>query len=186
MKLDKWETVRKEHVGNFKIFDLFYVDRIHPIKQTTGRFVTLESPDWVNIIPITSDKKLLLVEQYRHGTDALSLEVPAGLIEPEEPHQTAAERECIEETGFSGIGRAELLGYVEPNPAFLGNKCYHYVWFDCEKYFEQNLDENELITVKQVPVKDLKELISTGVIRHSLVMSAFFHFSLKYGEIWNF
>lgn len=186
MKLNKWQTVNKEFVGNYKIFDLYYSDRVHPVKQTTSRFVTLESPDWVNIIPITSGKKIIMVEQYRHGTDELSLEIPAGLIEKGEFHQNAAERECTEETGFAGNSWAELLGYVEPNPAFLGNKCYHYVWFDCERKFEQNLDENELINVKTFDLKDLKELINNGTIRHSLVLSAFMFFNIKYCDIWNY
>lgn len=186
MKINKWQTLNKEFVGNFKIFDLYYCDRVHPIKNTSSRFVSLESPNWVNIIPITNDKKIIMVEQYRHGTDDVSLEIPAGLIEKGEFHRIAAERECAEETGFVGNGEAEILGFVEPNPAFLGNKCYHYVWFDCEKKFEQNLDENELINIKMFPLADLKDLINSGAIRHSLVISAFMYFNMKYRDIWNF
>lgn len=186
MDICRWETVGEEYVGNYKIFDLYYYTRIHPVKQTKSKFVALKSPNWVNILPITSNKELVLVEQYRHGTDNISLEIPAGLIETDEDPRNAAERECKEETGYSGLLEAELVGFVEPNPAFLGNKCYHYVWFDCEKKFEQKFDENELISVKLVPLKEIRTMIENGVIRHSLVLSAITFFNIKFGEIWNY
>ncbi len=186
MDICRWETLEEEYVGNYKIFDLYYYTRIHPIKKTKSKFVALKSPNWVNILPITSNKELVLVEQYRHGTDAVSLEIPAGLIEINEEPALAAERECREETGFVGLHQAELLGYVEPNPAFLGNKCYHYVWFDCEQKFEQKFDENELISVKLIPLKKVRTLLENGVIRHSLVLSAIIFFNIKFGEIWNY
>jgi len=186
MDICRWETIEEEYVGNYKIFDLFYYTRIHPTKKTKSKFVALKSPNWVNILPITSNKELVLVEQYRHGTDAISLEIPAGLIETNEEPTIAAERECREETGYVGLRQARLLGYVEPNPAFLGNKCYHYVWFDCERKFAQQFDENELISVKLVHLKEVRSLIENGVIRHSLVLSAITFFNIKFGEIWNF
>ncbi len=184
--MKKWETIEKHHVGNFRIFDLYRYKRVHPEKQTTSEFVVLDSPNWINIIPITRSGDIIFVEQYRHGTDDLSWEVPAGLIEKNEPPQIAAERECIEETGYCSESPAELLGFVEPNPAFLGNRCYHFLWKDCELKFQQKLDENELIKVHLVNNKDLNELIKSGVVRHSLVISALFYYNLKYGEIWNY
>jgi|YNPMSStandDraft_1061717.scaffolds.fasta_scaffold00074_27 8-oxo-dGTP pyrophosphatase MutT (NUDIX family) len=186
MEINRWETINEEYVGNYKIFDLYYYTRVHPAKKTKSKFVALKSPNWVNILPITTDKHLVLVEQYRHGSDNISLEIPAGLIEHGEYHQNAAERECTEETGYVGEGRAQLLGYVEPNPAFLGNRCYHYVWFGCQKKLEQKLDENELINIKLLPLREIKDLIFNGTLRHSLVLSAILFFNVKFGEIWNF
>lgn len=186
MKINRWETIEEEYVGNFKIFDIYYYTRVNPEKNTKAKFVALKSPNWVNILPITKNKELVLVEQYRHGSDELSLEIPAGLIEKDEHHRLAAERECAEETGFVGAAEAELLGFVEPNPAFLGNRCYHYVWFDCEKKLEQKLDDNEIISVRLFPLKDIKQMIENGQIKHSLVLSAILFFNIKYGEIWNY
>jgi len=184
--MKKWETISKKHEGNFKIFDLYTCKRKHPEKQTVSEFVTLESPNWVNIIPITKSKEIIFVEQYRHGTDELSWEVPAGLIDLNEEPSKAAERECIEETGYFSEQSAELLGFVEPNPAFIGNRCYHFLWKDCEAKFEQKLDQNELINVHKININKLKDLINNGLVRHSLVISALFYFNLKYAEIWNY
>ncbi len=160
---------------------MYYADRVHPEKKSVGRFVTLDSPDWVNIIPITTDGKVVLVEQYRHGNDEITLEFPAGLIETDEEPRIAAERECREETGFEGIGEAENIGWVEPNPAFLGNRCYHFVWFECEKKLSQKFDENELIKLHILDFEKLDELISRGDIRHSLVISALYFLKKRFG-----
>ncbi|TAL69429.1 MAG: NUDIX hydrolase [Bacteroidetes bacterium] len=180
-QIQKWETVNNREIDNFKIFDLSWIRRRHPESGKEGEFVVLNSPKWVNIIPITKEKKVILIEQYRQGTDEITLEVPGGLVDLNEEPVNAGERECREETGYEGKGKAVLLGENTPNPAFLNNKCYSYVWFDCELKYEQKLDSHEDIKVVLVPVSKIKNMILEGKIRHSLVLTAFFFYSIKYG-----
>lgn len=144
-------------------------------------FIVLDSAEWVNIIPVTKDNKVVLIEQYRHGIDGITLEVPGGLVENNEDPLTAAERECAEETGFVGSGKAILLGETLPNPAFLNNKCHSYIWFDCAKLKSQSLDRHEDIEVVEVPFDGIKEYIQSGKINHSLVLNAFFFYYMRYG-----
>ena len=179
--IEKWDTLEKRKVDNFKIFDLSWIRRRHPNLGKEGEFVVLDSQLWVNIIPVTKDKKVVLIEQYRQGTDEITLEVPGGLVESGEDAREAGERECREETGYEGIGKAMLLGENSPNPAFLNNKCFSYVWFDCELKFEQKLDRHEDIKVMEVQINEIKKMIMDGRIRHSLVLTAVFFYSLKYG-----
>ena len=174
--IEKWRTLSKELIGNFRIFDFFQYEREHPKTHKISRFYGLESADWVNIIPITNDNEIILVEQYRHGIDDAAIEIPAGLIEPNEEPKFAAMRECLEETGYQGEGEAIFLGRVRPNPAFLNNYCYHYLWQNCEKKFEQSLDENEDINIIKVPLNIIKDMIVRSEINHSLVISAMFYY----------
>lgn len=176
-----WETISSGAEQNLKIFDLKIVKRRNLKIGKESDFVVLNSPKWVNIIPITKNDEVVLVEQYRHGIDQITLEVPGGLVEPGEEPRVAAERECSEETGYSSELRAEQLGENLPNPAFLTNTCYSFLWRDCELTSMQKLDGNEDIAVHLLPMKDIKNKILDGTIRHSLVLTAFFFYSLKYG-----
>lgn len=181
--IKKWETISSSFAGNFKIFDISRIKRRHPDLDKQGDFVVLNSAEWVNIIPVTKDNKVVFVEQYRHGTDEITLEVPGGLVELNEDPRLAAERECAEETGFVGTNNAVLLGENTPNPAFLNNKCYSWVWFGCEKKVAQSFDTHEDIGVVELSFEEVREYILSGKIKHSLVLTAFFFYFLKYGDL---
>ena len=178
--ISKWRTVSKKAGNDLRIFESNWYEREHPDTGKRGNFIVLDSSNWVNIIPVTREGNILLIEQYRHGTDDVTIEVPGGLVEPGEDSRKAAERECREETGYIGDGDAELLGVNEPNPAFMTNSCRSYLWRGCRRVGEQNLDQHEDISVIEVPIDEVKQMILGGKIKHSLVLTAFFFYSLKY------
>jgi ADP-ribose pyrophosphatase len=180
--IKKWITRSEQLAQNLKIFDAKWVERQHPDWKKTSNFVVLDSPLWVNIIPITKDGNVVFVEQYRHGVDDITLEIPGGLIEKGEDPRIAGQRECREETGFISDQDAILLGESLPNPAFMNNICYSYVWFDCERKLEQDLDGNEDINIIEYPLNEIRHLILEGKVDHSLVLTAFFYYSLKYSD----
>jgi len=181
--IKKWETLSEREVDNFKIFNLSWIKRRHPDSKKESEFVVLKSPQWVNIIPITIDGNVVLIEQYRHGSDEITLEVPGGLVEKGEDSRLAAERECLEETGFAGRDSAILLGENIPNPAFLTNTCNSFVWFGCEQVAKQKLDRHEDIRVIEAPLSEIKNMILKGQIKHSLVLTAFFFYFLQEEEL---
>ncbi|MBX3044195.1 MAG: NUDIX hydrolase [Candidatus Kapabacteria bacterium] len=175
-----WQTLEDRFVSDLKIFRVRMKRRLNPLTKTDSEFVVLDSPNWVNIIPITTEGKIVMVEQYRHGTDNITLELPGGMAETSEDFSDAAMRECIEETGYLGIGKAEKIGEVLPNPAFLNNKCTTFVWKDCKREFQQNLDHNEIINIKEFSIGEVKSMIQSGKINHAIILNAFFFFFLKY------
>lgn len=178
-ELKKWETIGSEHIGNFKVFDLYVKKRVNAKTNKASNFTSLEAPNWVNILAITKNQEIILVEQYRHGIDDFSLELPAGVMELDEDSRSAAERECIEETGYEGENEAILLGKVRANPAFLNNYCFHYLWENCELKYSQNLDENEDIRVILKPMSEVTKLIKEGKLQHTLTLSALMLYSIK-------
>ncbi len=181
--IHKWETIDDKITEDLRIFKTSWIKRRHPDNLKEGNFVVLKSPNWVNIIPITKEGDILLIEQYRHGIDEITLEVPGGLVDKGEDPRKAAERECLEETGYAGEGDAILIGENQPNPAFLNNVCNSFVWKNCKKVGEQNLDAHEEINVIPTPIKKIKEMIKNGKIKHSIVLTAFFFYFLRYSDL---
>ena len=89
-------------------------------------YYVLEYPDWINIIAITVDGRMVFERQYRHGRGEVGYEIPAGVCEPGETPEQAARRELLEETGFGG-GSWRLNMVAAPNPSTSTNLCYSFL-----------------------------------------------------------
>ena len=136
-----------------------------------GTFFRLECGAWVNVIARTVDRQIVFVEQYRHGTDSITLEIPGGLVDAGEEPLAAGVRELREESGYAGTAR--LLGSVQPNPAIQNNTCWTVLVDGVERVGDLQLDAHEEIAVHLVPEADVPSLIRDGRITHSLVIAAF-------------
>lgn len=178
--IDKWQTVNIIDNLDLTIFQVQKVQRKNPVTDKIGVFTVLNSKDWANVIPITSEGKIVMVEQYRHGTDEITFELPGGLVEIGENPDNAAMRECEEETGFVSNQEPILLGVSRPNPAFLNNKCYSYLWENCGKVCGQKLDTHEVINIHEFSPEKVKQMINSGLINHCVILTAFYFFSLRY------
>lgn len=167
---------------------ILHVCRIFTLKRErfqsprTGRehdFFLLDSPDWVNIIPVTREGKVILVKQYRLGTREFSLEIPGGMLDEGDDPAGAAVRELLEETGCVG-DEPVLLGIVHPNPAILMNRCHTYLIANVVQKQPPKQDSTEDIEVQSAALDDIPRLIREGRITHALVIAAFYwYFSRK-------
>jgi ADP-ribose pyrophosphatase len=169
-----WRERDRRKVLTNPIFD---VQESHRISRTgvEGTFYLLHARDWVNIVPVirkaSGEEFFLMVRQYRHGIEGITLEFPAGLMEPGEDPLAAAGRELEEETGRTA-GRISLLGKISPNPAFMDNWCWTYLAEDLSVPGELRLDDTEVLEVHEVPVRTVKEGIGKGELVNSLAMVA--------------
>jgi ADP-ribose pyrophosphatase len=141
-------------------------------------FVVLEFPDWVNIIPIAEDGRVVLIRQYRHGLMASTWEVPGGVIDPGEEPLQAAVRELQEETGYVSE-RVKLLGRVSPNPAIQGNWSYSFLAEGCKLAGPSNLDPFEDIEVRLFSLDEIPALVKREEICNSMVINAFALMGMK-------
>jgi 8-oxo-dGTP pyrophosphatase MutT (NUDIX family) len=176
-KARKWRTLNSERVYTTPIFDLHRRRSAHP-RRGERDFYVLEAPSWVNIIPLTRAREVVMVRQYRHGISDFTLEIPGGMVDPEDPTPAeAARREMVEETGYD----AEIvvpLGRVNPNPAIQPNFCYSFFAPNVREIGRPhaNPDGSEETEVVVVPLDEIKELIASGKISHALVIAAFSFF----------
>jgi 8-oxo-dGTP pyrophosphatase MutT (NUDIX family) len=126
-----------------------------------------EFSDWVNVLPVTTDGKIVLVKQYRYGLGVWSIEVPGGIMDPHETNpEEAAKRELLEETGYS-CGSIEQVAIVATNPATQNNRLYCYLATGCE-LTDPTFDENEEIELLLVAMEELKAMLRNNEIIQSL------------------
>ncbi|MBM75473.1 MAG: NUDIX hydrolase [Proteobacteria bacterium] len=176
--LKNWSILTDRKVLNTPIFTVHQIIAQSPKNpQKKGDFVYLDVPSWINVIAITPDEKVIFVQQYRHGTQSVTLEIPGGMCEEGESFVSAGARELLEETGFQGSS-VELIGVVDPNPAFQNNRCGTILVKDAQLVQEQHLDPMEEIDITLIPLAQVDALIRQGKITHSLVVAAFFHLKL--------
>ncbi len=149
---------------------VFRVERLEYESLPRDVFV-YQCPDWCNVIAETPSGEAIFVWQHRFGTDALSLEIPGGVIDPGESPEEAAHRELREETGYVAA-ELTLLTVVEPNPAMQGNRCYTFVAKGARKVTETSFDELEDLEVSLVPLDKIAALLDSGSVTHALVLCA--------------
>jgi ADP-ribose pyrophosphatase len=174
LKARKWRTLATERVYATPIFDLHKRRSVHA-KRGERDFYVIDPTDWVNIIPLTAKREVILVRQFRHGIGAFTLEIPGGMIDPEDPNPAAAgRREMQEECGYD-TDDVIPLGRVHPNPAIQPNFCYSFLARNVKQVRapRSNPDGSEETEVVTVPLKSIKELIAGGMITHALVIAAF-------------
>lgn len=124
------------------------------------------------MIPLTPERRVLMVRQYRYGVEGFTVEIPGGMCDPGEAPIVSARRELREETGYEGAELVEL-GWVYPNPAIQTNRCYTFLATDVKHVGDPTPDPNEAFEQLQVPLDDIPKMIASGEINHSLVVAAF-------------
>lgn len=179
MKVKPWKVVSSKIEKTFKIFDLRIDRAVSPRTGKEHEFYIFESKEWVNIIPVTKEREVVLIRQYRHGIGEIILEIPGGIVEEGDTPLDAAVRELKEETGYSP-SEMVYLGVVHANPAFLNNRCHTYLALDSFPDGPQDLDDNEDIEVLLRPLSDIPKLIRDGEISHSLILAAFYRYYMEY------
>ena len=173
-----WRKKSSEYLADYPVFKLRKDVCVSPRTGRDMSVYVLESREWTNIIPLTPDEQVVMVRQYRFGTEEVTLEIPGGLIDRQDgSYLEASRREMREETGYD----TEMilpLGVVRPNPAILNNRCHIFLAQNVVKLHEQDLDAGEDIRVELVPLAEIPRLIVEGTINHSLVLNAFYLFDM--------
>jgi ADP-ribose pyrophosphatase len=171
----RWERLGQATQTSTRIFDVLSTRYRHPIRGTERDFVVVQAPDWVNVIALTPDDRLVLVRQFRYGINEFSLEIPGGVMEAGEDPVMAGVRELREETGYSGAP-AKLLGSVHPNPAIQSNRCHFVFVEEAVKAHDLEWDADEEIQVITESVEAVLASARAGGISHGLVLDALFMF----------
>jgi ADP-ribose pyrophosphatase len=181
--LRPWTFLSSRLLVETRIFKLLAECWQSPRTGEEHTFSNVDSPDWVNVVALDTEGRMLLIRQFRFGTRTFTLEVPGGMVDPGEEPRATAERELREETGYAAA-RITSLGFCEPNPAIFNNRCHLFLAEGCTRQTELVLDPGEDIEVLPTPESEVFELLHTGGITHALVMVALSRYALyRRGEL---
>jgi 8-oxo-dGTP pyrophosphatase MutT (NUDIX family) len=148
-------------------------------KGERGTFSVMDCPDWAIVIPVLDTprgREFVMVRQWRHGSEELSLEFPGGVFERGEAGEAAAARELREETAYAP-GRITCLGEMSPNPAIMSNRVHFFLAEDLTDTGSRELDADEYVDVEIVSADTVVQNMGKAPYIHSLMAAALMLYS---------
>jgi 8-oxo-dGTP pyrophosphatase MutT (NUDIX family) len=128
----------------------------------------LDWADWVHVVALTPDDRLVLVRQFRPGAQTVTLELPGGMMEPGETDPVAvAQREFTEETGWRAAEWRGVIG-LPPDPAHCSNRIHFVLALGCVPAGPQALDPGEDIVVEALPVAQVLAGLGQGIMQNAM------------------
>lgn len=145
-------------------------------------YFVLEYPTWVNVVAVTSEGRVVLIRQYRHGLGRVGVELPAGVVEPGDPSpESAAQRELLEETGYGG-GAWSSLCVVSANPGTHSNLTHSFLAVGVELVAPPAPEATEDIRVFTASVKEVAQLVEAGQVVQALHLAPLLKYLLRIGH----
>lgn len=178
----KWKVLESKEIFSSGLFQL-RSDRCElPDGRVMPRYYVMNFPDWVNVLPVTEDGRIILLKQYRHASGKVHIEIPGGSLDPHrnESVEDGAKRELLEETGYQ-CREFIKVGEHYPNPALQSNKMHSYLALGCREVQAQQLDPYEDLELYFCSMDQVKEHLQKGEIDHSIMIASIYQ-ALNYLE----
>ena len=173
--IKNWLRIKDKVLSETRIFSLMEVLDRSPYNNKEHAFSVIDSPDWVNLVPVTDQGEIVMIRQYRHGSQQVTLEIPGGMIDAGEEPVAAAMRECQEETGYIA-DHVSPLGVLNPNPALFGNRLHTFFGHVVDIDEKIQVSETEKTEVELVPLSQIRRHLLDGTIDHALVCATLWRF----------
>ena len=176
MKKDKdlstnWDKLESEILIKASLFNI-RKDRMYNKSEEIAFDITvMESGDAVNVIPVTKEDEIVFAEQFRFGTEEITIELPGGMMDPGEDFIQTAQRELLEETGYVGTDFS-YLGKTASHPVFMNSYIHHILALDVELKADTRFDAGEMVNVILIPKSKVKEMMKSGAFNHPHAIAA--------------
>ncbi|MDR2448243.1 MAG: NUDIX hydrolase [Treponema sp.] len=169
-----WREEERKEVYKCRVFSVYESLCRSPDKKRMGVFMALDAADWTIVAPVLEKdgrRFFVMVRQWRHGAQELSLEFPGGVLEADEDSSQAALRELEEETAYTAQ-KITKLGEMSPNPAIMNNRVHFFLAEDLSPLPSQHLDEDEFVDMELVPIEEVMENMGKKPYTHALMGTA--------------
>ncbi len=134
-----------------------------PNGTVAAEYYVREAPGFVTIMALTPSDEVVLVRQYRYGSDAIHLELPAGMLAEREDPKDCAMRELAEETGYS-VERCQRVAEYLHEPVRSSARAYIYIGFGAVESGPPQLDPTEDVEVELASLDRFREMLGDGSI----------------------
>ncbi len=166
----RWKTLKSEYIMQRPWLTARRDVVQLPNGEINDEFYVLEYPDWVNVIAITPDDHFVFVRQYRYALDIDSIELCAGVIEPNETPEDGARRELLEETGYGG-GQWQEFMTIGQNPSTCNNLTHCFIATGVTRLQDQHLDRTEDIDVVLLTREQVLEMLNSDTLKQALMLA---------------
>ncbi len=139
---------------------------IDTVRLPNGHTIDLEvirHPGASAVVPLKPDGTVVMIRQFRHAANGFIYEIPAGKLHPKEDPLDCAARELEEEIGYKA-GQFELLSSIFTAPGFADEVIHVYLATELT-VGTQNLDQDEVLEVVEMPLREAIAKIEDGTIR---------------------
>ena len=143
----------------------------------TAELEIIRHPGAAAIVPLLDDHRVVMIKQYRHAVGQFIWEVPAGTLNPGESPIECARRELPEEVGYRAHS-FRALGEIFPVPGYSDEHIHIFLATGLTPS-RQNLDADEVLDVKPIPLEETLEMTTRGEIRDAKTIIALFFTALK-------
>ncbi|TCT25652.1 ADP-ribose pyrophosphatase [Melghiribacillus thermohalophilus] len=177
MKKFEEKTIESETIFEGKVVQL-QVDRVKLPNGKESHREMIKHPGAVAVIPVTSDNKIVLVEQYRKPLERSLVEIPAGKLEEGEPPEKTAHRELEEETGYLASEMTYITSFYT-SPGFADEIIHLYLATGLKKADEPlGTDEDEFVEIMECTLEEAQKLINEKKIYDAKTAYALLYLSV--------
>lgn len=171
IKLKKWQVLQSKTLIKNQWISVKCDSCINGNGLVIPSYYWVEGKDYVVVLGTTTEGKVVMIEQYRHGVKEILQEFPGGIIEKGECPEETAKRELYEETGYIA-NDIILKKEIYSAPASLSTKGYLFFARNLINTGVQHLDKEEEINIKLVDFDSLQELIDNNIINSAFGVAA--------------
>lgn len=173
MSLNELPKIKESEI----VYDCFFRIRRDllqlPNKKEYSYYSLVTKPIAVMILASTDEGKYVINREYRHPTQTILLGCPGGVKDEGETILDCAERELLEETGYTASS-FKILGEAFPFPGVTSQKVFYVRAFQAKQTKQQSLDSAEYIETALFTKEELYQQIKSGIAVDGLLLSALF------------
>jgi ADP-ribose pyrophosphatase len=136
------------------------------------------APDFVNVLPVTAEGRVLCFRQTKYGVEGTSLAPVGGRIEPGEEPQASARRELLEETGYEAT-QWTSLGHYRVSATYGVATAYFFLAQDARRVAAPRSDDLEDQQLLQLSVEEVRRALAEGQFK-GLSWAAIVALALQY------